>query len=216
MHQIKRVVNALQRHRVRNQIINIESPFHIPIDNRRHICTPSRTTECAAVPRSPRNQLEGTSRNFLPCPSHTDNVRRPPTLVRGLQCLTHHIDVTDTLERVIGPTLGQLDNSFHYVVDFLWIDEVGHTELLRQRRLGWVDINTNDLPRSHHASRLNHVQPNTTKPEHNDTRTWLHLGLKHHSTDARRHTATDIADLIQGGIAADLGKCNLRQHRIIG
>ena len=45
MHQIEGVVDFLKRHGVGDQIINIDLPFHVPINDFRHIGAPARAAK---------------------------------------------------------------------------------------------------------------------------------------------------------------------------
>jgi hypothetical protein len=59
---------------------------------------------------------------------------------------------------------------------------------------------------------LDYVQADATKPKHHALRARLHLGGVEHGADASGDAAADVADLIEGGVLADLGYCDLGQH----
>src|SRR5690606_1436178 len=166
MHQIKRLIDPLQRHRMRDQIIDIDTPFHVPVHNRRHVGTAARAAKGTAAPYTASHQLERTCGDFLTGTGHTDDDGFTPTLVTGFQRLTHGVDVADTFKGVIRATLGQLNNGFNHIGYFFGVDKISHTKLACQLYLARVDVHPHDLTRADHTCRLYYIKADATQSEH--------------------------------------------------
>ena len=59
VHQVEGVVDALQRHGVGDEIINVEPSFHVHIDDGGNIAATTGAAESTAAPHAPGHQLEG-------------------------------------------------------------------------------------------------------------------------------------------------------------
>ena len=59
MHQMEGVVDFLKRHGVGDQIINIDLPFHVPINNLRHIGAPARAPKAEPFQTRPVTSWKG-------------------------------------------------------------------------------------------------------------------------------------------------------------
>src|SRR5690606_22537153 len=110
LHQVEPFVDALQGHRVRNEIVDIDLAFHVPIDNLGHVRASARAPESRTLPHPPGDELEWTCRNFFASPGHADDDGLSPAAMCALQRLAHHLNVADALEGVIGTAVGQLNN----------------------------------------------------------------------------------------------------------
>src|SRR5208283_641142 len=60
VHQGERVVDFFQRHRVRDQIVDVDFLVHIPFDDFWYIAAAFRAAECGPFPRPSRHELERT------------------------------------------------------------------------------------------------------------------------------------------------------------
>src|ERR1700737_5366903 len=73
VHQIERIIDLLQRHDVRDQIIDVDLLVHVPVDNTRHLGAATAATECRAPPVASGDELEGSGLDFLACACDTNN-----------------------------------------------------------------------------------------------------------------------------------------------
>src|SRR5690606_24797282 len=89
LHQVEAFVDALQWQGMRNQVINIELAFHIPVDNFWYVGTTACTTESRAFPFASGHQLERTGTDFLTGCSNADDEGLTPALVAAFQRLAH-------------------------------------------------------------------------------------------------------------------------------
>src|SRR4029077_9647686 len=108
MHQIKPLVDLVESHLMRDQIVDVDSAFHVPVDDLRHVRAPRRAAEGGSLPDAAGDQLEGSRRDFLAGAGAADNDTAPPAAVGAFERLTHDIDVADALEAVIGAALRQI------------------------------------------------------------------------------------------------------------
>src|SRR5690349_4213390 len=168
-------------------------------------------------PRAPPNAVPfQTCLDFLPGAGDADDRRDAPAAMAALERLAHHVDVADALERVIGAATGELDEIRHDVLaDILRIDEVRQAELARKRFARGVQVDANDHVRADHPRVLHDVEADAAETEHDDVRARLDLRGVHDGADARRDAAADVADLVEGRVAADLRDGDLRQHRVL-
>src|SRR5262249_42643277 len=58
VHEIESVVDLLQRHDMRDEVVDVDLLLHVPVDDLRHVSAAARTAECGALPHAPRHQLE--------------------------------------------------------------------------------------------------------------------------------------------------------------
>ncbi len=52
MHQVERIIDAFERHLVGNQVVDIDPPVHVPVDDLRHVAAALRAAERGAFPRA--------------------------------------------------------------------------------------------------------------------------------------------------------------------
>src|SRR6185295_9546444 len=185
MHQIESLVDLLERHHVRNQVVDVDLLVHVPIDDLRHVPASARSTERRALPHATRHELERTGLDLLPGASHPDDHRNSPTSMTALQRLAHQVDVPDALEAVVGTAVSHADEMLHQVAaHFLRVHEVRHSELLRQRLASRIDVHADDLVGADQARTLDHIQPDAPEAKHDYVRAGFHLGGVHHGADS--------------------------------
>ena len=141
----------------------------------------------------------------------------------GFQRLPRHRDIAGAVERVIGAAdlvgarFGHVDEVRHEVLaDVLRIDEVGHAKPFAPRLAVGVDVDADDHVGARELEALQHVEPDTAKPEHDRFRTLLDLGGIDDGADPGGDAAADVADLVERGVLADLCYRDLRQHGVVG
>lgn len=137
--------------------------------------------------------------------------------MRTFQRLTHYLDIADTFKRIISPATGQFDKMADKVAfDLAGIYKMRHAKFFAPRLFAVIHINANDHPRANHAQTLNHIQPDTAKPEHNGNTARLGLGGVDHRANAGCDTAADIANLVKRRRRIYFGQRNFRQNGKIG
>src|SRR5476649_1518686 len=215
LNQIETFIDAFERQRVRDQIVDIDLAFHVPVHDLRHIGTSARTAERRALPFTARDQLERARADLFARRCHADDERLTPALVRAFQRLAHHLRVADTFERIVRAAIGELNDVVDHIRHFVRVDEMRHAELLRELYAARVDIDAYDLVGPDHLRALDHVQANATQPEHHHVRTGLDLRRIHDRTYARRHATTDVANLVEGRIFTDLRHGDFRHDDVV-
>src|SRR5690554_2626211 len=133
----------------------------------------------------------------------------------ALQRLTHDIDVANTLEGVIDPAVGHVDD---HLLDrigmILGIDEIGRTELTCQLEFVRVHVNGNDTARFGHLRTLDHRQTDGPQTKHGNGRTRLHLGRVEYRADTGGHAATKQANLVQWRFLGHYRKRDFRHYGV--
>ncbi|SAK98781.1 hypothetical protein AWB79_07619 [Caballeronia hypogeia] len=200
---------------MRDQVVDIDLAFHVPVDDLRHIRAPARAAERRAFPLASRDELERTRADLLPRRRHADDERLAPALVRAFERLTHQRRIADAFERIVRAAIGQLHDMVDDVLHFLRVDEVRHAELLRELHAPRIDIDTDDLVRADHLRALDHVQADAAETEHDYIRPRFHLRRIHDRADARRHAAADVADLVERRVFTHFRHRNLRHHDVV-
>src|SRR5690349_10888778 len=100
VHEVERLVDVVQRHRVRDQVVDVDLALHVPVDDLRHVRAAARAAECSALPHPPGDQLERPRLDLLTRARNADDHRHAPAAVTTLQRLAHQIDAADALEAV--------------------------------------------------------------------------------------------------------------------
>src|SRR3954463_1408258 len=158
VHQVEGVVDALERHHVRDEVVDVDLAFHVPVDDARHVGTAARPAERRAFPGAPGDELEGARLYFLSRARHPDDHRDAPAAMAALECLAHHVDAADALEAVVGAAAGELHQVRHEVAAYLArIDEMREAELARQRLARRIQVHADDLVGPGHARALHDV-----------------------------------------------------------
>src|ERR1019366_9963383 len=57
-HQLEPLVDLLERQHVRDQVVDIDAPVHVPINDPRHVGAAARSAERRAHPDAAGNELE--------------------------------------------------------------------------------------------------------------------------------------------------------------
>src|SRR5687767_9965105 len=157
VHEIERIVDLLDRHLVRDQVIDPDLAVHVPVDDLRHVGAAARAAERGALPHASGHELEWTGLDLLAGAGDTDDDADAPAAVTALQRLPHQIDIADALEAVVRATVGDFDQlGDEIAADFLGIHEVRHAETFGQRFTPRIDIHADDLVRAGEARALNH------------------------------------------------------------
>src|SRR5579885_3895779 len=197
MHQVEGVVDALKRHRVRDQVVDIDAPFHVPVDDFGHVAPAPGAAERGAFPGTAGDQLERTRGDFLALRRHADYHARAPSALTAFQRLTHQLDVAHAFEGKVRAAAGQVDQVGHQLaLDLFGIDEVGHPELLGDRLARRIEVDADDHARPRHPRPLHDVEPDSAQAEHHHAAADLHFGGVNHRADSGRNTASDVTDLV--------------------
>lgn len=212
MHQVEALLDFVERQRVGNHRVDGNLPVHIPIDDLGHICAPFRAAKRRPAPVAARHQLERAGGDFLAGFGHADDDPGAPALVAAFQRLAHDIGIAGAIKAVIRPAIEQFDQMRDDICGVLWVDEVGHAELLAPILLGRVEIDTNDAVSACHSRALNDVEANAAKAEHHHIVARLYLGRVHHRSHAGRHAASDVAGGFKRRVGADFRKRDFGRH----
>src|SRR5215472_10611866 len=145
VHQLEAVVDVGERHRVSDQIVDVDAAVHIPVDDLRHVGAAARAAEGGALPDAAGDELERPGRDLLAGAGDADDDADPPAAMAAFQRLAHRRDIADAFEAVIGAAAGQLDEIGHEVArDLARVDKMGHPELLGERAPARVDVDPDD------------------------------------------------------------------------
>src|SRR5215469_3059914 len=89
VHQIKGIIDTFQRHSMRDQIVDIDTTLHIPIDYFRNISPALRATKGSTFPGTPGHELERSCGDFFTRAGDSDNHGGTPTALTTFQSLPH-------------------------------------------------------------------------------------------------------------------------------
>src|SRR5277367_2396682 len=177
---------------MRDQIVDIDSAFHVPIDNLRNVAPSARTAKGRALPGPARHQLKRPRRNLLPRARDSDNHAGAPSTLTALERLAHQLDVADALERKIRATARQVHDMRNQVaLDLGRIHEMRETELLRYRLARRIKIDAHDHRGARHPRSLHDVEPDPAEPEHHHPIAGSYLRRVQHGADSGRDAASD-------------------------
>src|SRR5689334_19127929 len=75
VHQVERIVDAFEWHRVRDEIIDIDLLVHVPVDDPGDVRATARAAERGALPDAAGDELERTRLDLLAGAGHADDDR---------------------------------------------------------------------------------------------------------------------------------------------
>src|SRR5687767_1897420 len=215
VHQVEGAVDTLQRHRVRDERVDLDLAVHVPVDDPRHVGAAARAAERGALPDAAGDELERAGADLLPRAGHADDHRHAPAAMAALERLAHEIDVADALETVVGAAAGDCDDFGDDVFSF-WIDEMRQPEFFSQFSSFIIRIYADDHVRAGHPGALNDIQADAAEAEHRHVRAGLHLRRVDDGADAGGDAAADVAHLVERRVVTDLGQRDLRQYGEVG
>src|ERR1700733_2058492 len=217
VHQVESIVDFLERHRMRNQIVDIDFLIHVPVHDPRHLRAAAHAAEGRSLPHTAGHQLKRARLDGLAGARDADDDGHAPTAVAALERLAHDVDVPDALEAVVRAAVREGDEVRDQVAfDLFGVDEVGHAEFLGQLLAARIDIDAHDLVGAYQMRALDHIQADPTQAEHHHVGARLDLRGFHHGADAGGHAAADIANLVERRILAEFRHRDLGHHREIG
>ncbi|MNE24728.1 hypothetical protein D3C80_1180280 [compost metagenome] len=200
---------------MRDHVVNADAVFHVPIDDLRHVGAPTRSAEGRALPLPTSDELEWPGADLLTSGGDANQNRLAPALVAALKRLAHGVDITDALERVVGSTVGELDDRVDDVFDLLRVNEVGHSILTRHFLACRVDVDPDNLAGTDQLGTLDHVETDTAQAEDHHVGPRLDFGGEDHRTQTGRHAATDVADSIERRVFANFRQRDLRYYGVV-
>src|SRR5258708_2742857 len=215
LHQLEALVDALEGKAVRDELIDRDLAFHVPVDDLRHVGAPTRPAEGGALPYAPGDELEGPGRDLRARARHADDDALSPALVAALERLAHGGGVADAFEAVVGAAIGELHDGVDQVGQARGVDEVGHAELAPERLARGIQVDADDPARTHHPRALDHVQADAAQPEHRDVRAGLDLRGEEHAAHAGGDAAPDEARGLEGRGVPDPGGRDFATHTAI-
>src|SRR5258706_6806860 len=75
VHQIETVVDVGKLQLVRDQVVDVDLPVHVPVDDFRHVAPPLGAAERGALPHAAGDELERPRLDFLAGAGNTDDHR---------------------------------------------------------------------------------------------------------------------------------------------
>src|SRR6185437_1334426 len=217
MHEIERVVDAVERQNMRDHRVDLDLAAHVPVDNLRHIGAAAGAAESGAAPDAAGDELEGAGGDLLAGFGHADDDALAPAAMAGLERLAHHGCIAGAVEGEIGAAIGQRDEMLDDVARHAArIDEMRHAEAPAPLLLAVVDVDADDLVGAREAQPLDDIEPDAAEAEDDRIGAGLDLGGVDHRAHPGGDAAADIAGLVERRVAADLRHRDLGQHSEIG
>src|SRR5271163_2952325 len=81
LHQVEAFIDAFERQTVRDQIVDVDLAFHVPVDDLRYVGAATCAAERRTLPFAARHELERTRADFFARCRHADDERLAPALV---------------------------------------------------------------------------------------------------------------------------------------
>src|SRR4029079_9690913 len=81
VHEVEGLVDPLQRHHVRDEIVDVDLLLHVPVDDFWHVGPAPGAAESGSLPSAAGHQLEGARPDFLARAGHADDHRYTPATV---------------------------------------------------------------------------------------------------------------------------------------
>src|SRR4051812_49332290 len=218
MHEVERLVNVVQGHRVGDERVDLDSTVHVPVDDSGNVGAAAGAAEGGAFPDAAGDELEGAGGDLAAGLGDSDDGRDSPAAVAAFERLAHHVGIAGAVEAVIGAAVGQIEDGLDDFVgaDLGRVDEVGHAEGFRHRALGRVDVHADDPRRSDQLCALDDVEADAAQTEDDDIRAGLDARGPDHRADAGGDPAAYVADLVERGVGPHLRDGDLGHHGEVG
>ena len=216
MHQVERLVDPVEPHRVGDHAVDLDLAGHVLVDHAGEIRAAADAPEGGAAPDAAGDELERAGRDLLARTGDADDHGLAPALVAALQGRAHDVDVADALERVVDAAIGQVDDDvLDRVVVVGRVDEVRGAERAREVELGRVDVDGDDPAGLGHHRALDHGQADAAEAEHGHAGPGLDLRGVEHRADAGGDAAAEQADLVERRRRVHLGGGDLGDDRVL-
>src|SRR5262249_46163308 len=151
--------------------------------------------------------------DFLAGSCDANDDRLPPAAMRAFQRLPHDLHIADAFEAVVRTTFGQVDQIGHQIALHVgWIDEMRHPEFFCDGAAIGIEIHAHDHFCADKTQARYHVEANSAEAKHDAACSGFYLGGVHHRADTGGDAASDVADLLERRVLADLRHRDLRQH----
>ena len=181
-----------------DEVIDIDLPVHVPVDNLGNISAPLCPAKSRPFPNTSSYQLKRARRNLFTGTGNANDNTLPPAFVAALERLAHYLYLTDALKTVVRTAPGKIHEIWYKISFYLpRIHKVRHSELLCERLLFRIYVNSDDAIRPDHSAPLNHIKANTPKSKNDNVRTGLNLCRIDNCADSRGDSASNIADLVE-------------------
>src|SRR5258708_39793116 len=217
VHQLEGIVDLIQWQHFGDHLIDLDLAVEVAVHVSRQLRAALDAPECRSAPAATGNQLERTSRYFLPCPCDADDNRFAPSLVTTLQRRSHHMNVADALEGVVDAAVGQVDDDLlNGLVVVFRVDIVGRAERLGHGPFARVEVDDDDALGLGHYRSLHDGQADAAETEYRHRRTRCDFRGIQHRSDAGRDAAAEQAYFVEQRLLIDFRHRNLRQHGVFG
>ena len=211
VHQVERLVYLVDGEGERHEFVDLQGAVQVLLDILRELSAAAGSTEGGTTPCLADNHLERASGDFLTWRANADNAGLSPSFVHALERLAHGVHVTNALEGVVDTGTGVVAdkggdgaNGVLAFLELLGVDEVSHSELLGEGHLSRVDVNADDLGASSLLEAHDGGETDTSEAEDGGGGSALNLHGVVNGAVASGDTATEEADLLEGGALGDL------------
>lgn len=140
-----------------------------------------------------------SSLDLLPGSRNADDDGLAPTLMTRFQGSAHDTNVAGTVEGVVAPAVGhlnQLVDDAGTLGQLGWVKEICRAESPAPLFLVRVEVDDDDLPGLLRNRALDHTKTDAPGPEDSDVRPFLHLGRDPRRAVASRDAAPEQARLV--------------------
>jgi len=111
VHEIKCAVDFGQRHGVRDEGRQLDTPSHGVVHHTRQLRSALDSAERRAHPASTGDELKWPGGDFLPGAGHADDDRLTPSAVRTFQRCAHDLHIADAFKAVVNTPTRHLDDN---------------------------------------------------------------------------------------------------------
>src|SRR5690606_12987660 len=109
VHEIEGIVYAVERHPVRDEVVDPNLTVHVPVHDLRHVAAPLGAAEGRTAPDAPGDELERAGGDFFAGTGDADDGALAPSFVAALERGTHRLGFADALERIVRAAFRQID-----------------------------------------------------------------------------------------------------------
>src|SRR5262245_32044500 len=216
LHVFEGSIDLRERHRPRDQIIDLEFAFHVPFDQLGDARAALGPTKGGAGQVTTSDKVARDQRQFGARRGDADNRTASPTHATRLEGPAHDRGVPSSLEAVIHTSSpGKVQHLLGWV-PLPSIDDVGRAEVLSRLESAWTQVHGNDFLGAGKPTPLDSVQSHEATAEYRTGAVFLHLSSPQSRTHTGSYSTANQAHFIQRCILTDLGQGDLRHDGVLG
>lgn len=216
--KFKRFIDLLQWHVVRNELLDLQLSVEIFLDKFWYAVNAFVASKPGSFQSATSLQVDGHQLHLGALSNDSDQHTNAVAECSRLERLSHNLNISNTLKRVIDTTAGYLAQMFlnGFAGDFSCVDEFSRAEFFGHFKLRWVDVDCDDSRCSRIFAAHDDGKSDRSKPPNSASATGLDLGGVNSGAVASRDATAQQTDFIKRRLIVDLAQIDCRHDGVFG